>query len=552
LDLPEIEWINPISGPAAGGTWVVIDGYHFTGVTGVNFGDNNATGIVFVNDHNVTAFSPAGTGLVDVRVITPAGWSPVARGCMPREGPNTYYLSSETQVQNSIGWCDDDNDTFMYSGLPGPTVNSIVTSNPTNGCMLGGNTVTITGTGFTGADYVMFGSTPNATGAMTVDSDTQITVTSPPGSGTVDVTVHTPSGTSALNPPADQFTYILAPTVTSVTPPNGPYPDGGNTVVITGTHFDGANYVMFGSTPNATGAMTVDSDTQITVTSPPGSGTVEVTVTTCSGTSVLNPPADQFTYYRDLLTPVMGDWTGQGNDTVGVYSKNWGSFFLRNTNDWGYADNIFQFGPVDYPGDIVPLVGNWTGASSIDTAGVYQKSTGTFFMTNSNSAGPANNIFQFGPISSSGDLVPLVGDWTGSGKDTIGLYQNSTGTFFLKNDNSAGPADNIFQFGPISNGDIIPIVGDWTGKGYDSVGVYQESTGTFFLKNSNSAGPEDFNIQYGPISSGDIVPIAGDWTNKGFDTIGIFQRSQAWFFLKNTNTGGFADIYYPYSWVVGP
>jgi hypothetical protein len=41
-----------------------------------------------------------------------------------------------------------------------------------------------------------------------VDSDTQITATSPRGSGTVDITVITPAGTSAtVN--ADQFTYTV-------------------------------------------------------------------------------------------------------------------------------------------------------------------------------------------------------------------------------------------------------------------------------------------------------------------------------------------------------
>jgi hypothetical protein len=68
----------------------------------------------------------------------------------------------------------------------------------------GGATVTVTGTGFTGATSVRFGAS-NAS-AITVVSDTQITATSPAGSGTVDVTVVTPAGTSATSP-ADQFTY---------------------------------------------------------------------------------------------------------------------------------------------------------------------------------------------------------------------------------------------------------------------------------------------------------------------------------------------------------
>jgi hypothetical protein len=41
---------------------------------------------------------------------------------------------------------------------------------------------------------------------MTVNSDSQITATSPAGTGTVDVTVVVPGGTSATSA-ADQFTY---------------------------------------------------------------------------------------------------------------------------------------------------------------------------------------------------------------------------------------------------------------------------------------------------------------------------------------------------------
>ena len=90
---------------------------------------------------------------------------------------------------------------------------------PISGAAGGGDTVTVTGAGFTGATSVMFGSVPGTN--LTVVSDTQLTVTSPPpnASGAVDVTVSTPAGTSAGSP-ADLFTYAAAtaaaPTVTGI------------------------------------------------------------------------------------------------------------------------------------------------------------------------------------------------------------------------------------------------------------------------------------------------------------------------------------------------
>jgi hypothetical protein len=81
--------------------------------------------------------------------------------------------------------------------------------NPPSGSAAGGDTVTLTGSGFSGATAVSFGTTA-ATG-LTVAGDTQLTVTSPAAAaaGPVDVTVTTPAGASAISA-QDQFTYVPA------------------------------------------------------------------------------------------------------------------------------------------------------------------------------------------------------------------------------------------------------------------------------------------------------------------------------------------------------
>ncbi|WP_239696736.1 MULTISPECIES: IPT/TIG domain-containing protein, partial [unclassified Streptomyces] len=119
--------------------------------------------------------------------------------------------------------------------------------------------MTVTGTGFTGATAVRFGATQAP--SFTVISDTQITATTPLGTGTVQVTVTTPIGTS------NQFvtyTYVTtpAPVLSSVSPVSGPSA-GGTTVTLTGTGFTGATAVRFGATP---ASFVVNSATQITAT----------------------------------------------------------------------------------------------------------------------------------------------------------------------------------------------------------------------------------------------------------------------------------------------
>ena len=195
---------------------------------------------------------------------------------------------------DSVKFVSDQDWYFAIDDLgiaPTPTVTGI---SPTAGPAAGGTSVVITGTGFLGVNAptqteVKFGAVAAAT--TTVNSDTQITATAPAGTGTVDVTVTTAGGTSATSA-ADQYTYVGAPTVTSISPTSGPTA-GGTTVTITGTGLGGATAVTFGATA-ATGFV-VNSATQITATAPAGTGTVDVRVTTAGGTSATSA-ADQFTY----------------------------------------------------------------------------------------------------------------------------------------------------------------------------------------------------------------------------------------------------------------
>lgn len=191
-------------------------------------------------------------------------------------------------------------DAQMVVGYP-PVVTSVA---PNSGPTSGGTPVTITGTGFTGATQVIFGTSPQQP-QFTVQSDTQITLTTPMGNqGPVDVQVVTPEGTSATSP-ADQFNYQgtvdVTPQVYSVTPSSGPMA-GGTSVTIGGNNLMNVGQVHFGGT-QAT-SFTVLSNQEITAVSPPAAqgGQVTVQVNSPNGSSMMSP-GSQFTY---LLAPSIG------------------------------------------------------------------------------------------------------------------------------------------------------------------------------------------------------------------------------------------------------
>jgi hypothetical protein len=172
--------------------------------------------------------------------------------------------------------------------VPTPRVLSIST---TAGPASGGTSVTITGTGFTNAIAVYFGSDPAA--SFAISNGTSITAVTPSASaGAVDVTVASAGGTSATIA-GGQFTFVAAPTVTGLSPNAGPY-TGGFDVTITGTNFTNATQVLFGGD---VAGFTVDSDTSITAFAPAidGPDNEAVHVVSIGGTSA-STPADDFTY----------------------------------------------------------------------------------------------------------------------------------------------------------------------------------------------------------------------------------------------------------------
>ena len=256
--LPAVTAVSPTVGGTGGGTSVTLTGANFIGVTSVGFGTKNATSFTVNSSTRVTATSPSETaGTVDITVVTSNGTSATSAA-----------------------------DQFTY--LARPTVTGV---SPNQGPTAGGASVTITGTGFISVAAVKFGS---ATATFTVNSPTSLTATAPAGnSGTVDITVTTPGGTSSSGS-ADRYTYVSLPSVSSLIPSSGRLA-GGTTVFILGSNFTGATAVMFGTV--AATNYSVNSSGVIQATSPQGivKGVVHVTVTTQGGTSTTTN-ADRFTY----------------------------------------------------------------------------------------------------------------------------------------------------------------------------------------------------------------------------------------------------------------
>jgi YVTN family beta-propeller protein len=197
----------------------------------------------------------------------------------------------------------------------------------------GGNTVTpIDTTNDTAGSPITVGSSPRAIG-ITPDGSTAYVAQQNDGAVTpIDIATGTAGSpiTVGSSPIAIAISYV-APlaTVTSVSPDNGTTA-GGTAIAIAGTGFIGATAADIGSNACATD-FTVVSDTSITCDTPPGSaGTVDVTVTTPQGTSVPNPPDDDFTY--EASPTVTGVDPDNGATTGGTAVTITGTGFIGATD----------------------------------------------------------------------------------------------------------------------------------------------------------------------------------------------------------------------------
>nr|WP_256504816.1 putative Ig domain-containing protein [Cupriavidus sp. WGlv3] len=182
-----------------------------------------------------------------------------------------------TGIDSAVFYTSDNGATWSPAGTvyfnvaAGPPTVTGVT--PSSGPASGGTAVTVTGTNFVGVTAVRFG---GAAASFLVNSATSLSATTPIGTaGTVDVTVTTAAGTSAISA-ADRFTYVSAPPVANNVSATVAYGSAGNPITL-----------------NLTGGAAAS----VSVASPPGHGTAIAT-----GTSITYTPTssyagpDSFTY----------------------------------------------------------------------------------------------------------------------------------------------------------------------------------------------------------------------------------------------------------------
>jgi hypothetical protein len=284
-----IQTIAPDTGTASGQDQVEIIGTGFNNDTIVMFDESVADDIFVLDETRLVAITPPRIpGLVDVILID----------------PNT-------------GATDRLEDGYLFYN---PT--TIVSVDPPTGHVLGGEPITILGSGFTFGTKVLLGG--RAAISVEVIDDTTILAVSPDaaGPGTVDVHVSNELGVGTLK---DGYTYFESPHVATVTPAVG-LVAGGQQVAIVGGGFVEPLLVNFGSQPLEN--VEIEDAQHLTGVVPAASeaGSVDVVVSTSYGTKIA---VDGYTYIDSTepgdeviilaVTPPQGPT--QGGNLITVIAK---------------------------------------------------------------------------------------------------------------------------------------------------------------------------------------------------------------------------------------
>ena len=174
-------------------------------------------------------------------------------------------------------------------------------------------------------------------------------------------------------------------------------------------------------------------------------------------------PADHsFIYGRAGDRAVCGDWNGDGRQTPGVVRERADGTYVWHLHSWlrgGAAGVSFEFGQDQYPGELPPawpVVGDWNG-NGTDSVGIVQGHPDgrmQWQLRDATVAGAPDWDFVYDDGAVWGDHLelhaPIVGDWNGDGRDGPGVTRASGAVspqWLLRDDRSAGDADHVFRYG---------------------------------------------------------------------------------------------------------
>jgi Arylsulfotransferase (ASST)/IPT/TIG domain len=354
------------SGPHYGSS-VTITGADLASTTAVRFGSRDASSFTVESDSLITAVAPAGSGTVDVTVTTPGGTTGAT--------PANVLVGSDATFAGGIGsWKPNVNASVALSSAYARSrpYSLALTARKEGLCSALTSAYSVAGNAvITGSLWARVARGGVRTRSALIFYDSQGSVIWIEQGRAVRATDRWVRATASGTSPAATASVALAvdgiecgatlhvddaaitgrkvfayrrsvPGVSSVGPDGGTR-HGGTVVTITGSGLSTATAVRFGAFQSP--SVTIASDNAITAVSPPGSGTVDVVVTTRSGS--LAKTGNVLNHADSSFENGPGSWIGNVNaSTVSAAQAKSGRFSLQcRPRESGYVSVVSGASP---------------------------------------------------------------------------------------------------------------------------------------------------------------------------------------------------------------
>jgi len=225
--------------------------------------------------------------------------------------------------------------------------------------------------------------------------------------------------------------------------------------------------------------------------------------------------------------PVIGTWSGNGVSNIGTFSPSTGTWQLDTIGDGvlncAVDTCVSSFGkPGDLPvtrelsGVNGTIIGTFTPKTVVIVNGRKVVKRGLWdFDLNGNYTFDGCSVDECDRFGDDATELPVVGDWSGSGREEIGLFLPSKGLWYLDR-NGNGHWDGRLtdkRLGPFGAKGDLPVVGDWDGTGKVRIGVYRPSTGMLYLDLNGNGKLDNCTIDacMGPFGQPGDWPVVGKW-----------------------------------------
>jgi hypothetical protein len=409
-----------------------------------------------------------------------------------------------------------------------------------------GQTVTISGTNFTGTTALSFGGVPAA--SFTVVNDTTIEAVVGAGA-TGSVALTTSYGTSSLA----GFVYTQVPLITSFLPTSG---GPGTVLTLKGSNFTGTDAVIIGG--SAANSYTVQSDTVLSATvGATAAGDVALIVTNASGSDTATG------FYAGPYILSFSPLSGPVGTTVQIRGNNFSTIAANDVVYFGAVTaTVLSATPTSLTVTVPPGATYWPITVSCGNLTAYSAqpftttfSTGVAAFTDSS----FSNTLTLGT-----DTYPYrlaVGDIDGDGKPDIVVPTMEANAFYVFRNTSV---DTTIAFGGLK-GFATPVnpvstsLGDLDGDGKLDVVVTNSSGGgssvSVFLNNSTPGSIAFLNRSdlttgldgYSSPTSSAIADLDGD----GKPDLVVANASSLVTVYRNNCTPGYVDFYGRQNYPVG-